>query len=553
VPFSGFDDFDDCLRTMTEEEGHDQNSAENICGALQAEEKSDHGDVDALRQALERGAGLIADVGVDLVSGVDVPAVDSKWVMTKDADGHDWRANSPILLSKQDGEDDEDDEDAQRIAYAAAMIPREPDKEGDVVATPTVEKAAHGFLKQGGGVDTDHSLIDGEGEVVESWVLKQDRGFDLPGGATEQYDAGTWMVGIEWGKDAWERIQAGDLTGLSIYGMAEHVPLGKAATTARKDFVVPFADESVVNVLYASRSVAAKAARRLGFEGTDEEVTHPHSFGDVEQYMPAPSHSDYVDAYNDFAEADGFGPTADGETVRATAKDEEDPCWEGYTMVGTQANGDPRCVPDDDVPDVDFDKAIPLSEGPPPEIGDTHKSDDKEPDSMAHSDGDGDGDGPGPTVADIAASVADLSDTVAELKDAVGTDAAGADTADETDKADMSDAAAELADEHGMRPGDVMDVLEVAEGNDPADVLEAIESMEASAEEVANAEHGDDKDEDEDDEMEMGTDAEKRAETANLAKGTDGTETAQPDADADPGHDAGGLSYRAVAESEGDI
>jgi len=95
-----------------------------------------------------------------------------------------------------------------------------------------------------------------------------------------------------------------------------------------------------------------------------------------------------------------------------------------------------------------------------------------------------------------------------------------------------------------------MDVLEVAEGNDPADVLEAIESMEASAEEVANAEHGDDKDEDEDDD-EMGMDAEKRAETANLAKGTDGTETAQPDAD--PGHDAGGLSYRAVAESEGDI
>jgi len=222
VPFAGFDDWSDCVDTMTNEEGHDMESAENICGALQAEEKSEHGNVEELKQALERGAGLIADVGVDLVSGVDVPAVDSKWVMTKDADSHDWRANTPILLSKADDE-------AQRISYAAAMIPREPDKEGDVVATPTVEKAAHGFLKQNGGVDTDHSLIDGEGEVVESWVLKEERTFDLPGGETETYGPGTWMTGIEWGQDAWQRIQNGELTGLSIYGMAEHVPLERAA------------------------------------------------------------------------------------------------------------------------------------------------------------------------------------------------------------------------------------------------------------------------------------------------------------------------------------
>lgn len=228
MPFAGFDDWGDCVQTMTGEEGHDQEAAESICGALEAERKSDHGDPEGLMDALERGGGLIADVGVDLVSGVDVPAVDSKWVMTKDAadtDGHDFRASSPILLSKADDAD-------QRISYAAAMIPREPDKEGDVVATPTVEKAAHDFIKQQGGVDTDHSLIDGEGDVVESWVLKDEREFDLPGGETETYGPGTWMVGIEWGKEAWDRIKAGELTGLSIYGMAEHVPLGKAATCA---------------------------------------------------------------------------------------------------------------------------------------------------------------------------------------------------------------------------------------------------------------------------------------------------------------------------------
>jgi len=214
---------------MTDEEGHDMDSAESICGALQAEAKADTGNVEQLREALAQGSGLIADVGVDLVSGVDVPAVDSKWTMFKShKTEYDKETVSRLVVDKSDA-------DEKRISYAAAMIPREPDKEGDVVPTPTVEKAAHDFLKSGGGVDTDHSLIDGEGEPVESWVLKEDRTFDLPGGGTETYGAGTWMVGIEWAADAWERIQSGELTGLSIYGMAEHVPLERAAKSCDCD------------------------------------------------------------------------------------------------------------------------------------------------------------------------------------------------------------------------------------------------------------------------------------------------------------------------------
>lgn len=216
---------------MTEEEGHDQDSADNICGALEAERKSEHGDPEGLMDAIQNGSGLIADVGVELLSAVDLPAVDSTWVMTKSADatdGHDFRVAAPVLLSKQD-----DGTEDQRISYASAMVPREPDKEGDVVATPTVEKAAHNFLKaDDAGVDTDHSLIDGEGEVVESWVLKERRTFDLPGGETKTYGPGVWMVGIEWGADAWSRVKSGELTGISIYGMAEHVPLSRAATCA---------------------------------------------------------------------------------------------------------------------------------------------------------------------------------------------------------------------------------------------------------------------------------------------------------------------------------
>jgi len=565
MPFAGFDDWDECVMTMTEEEGHDQQSAENICGALQAEAKSEQGDVEELKAALERGAGLIADVGVDLVSGVDVPAVDSKWVMTKDAEGHDWRANSPILLSKDDSD--------QRISHAAAMIPRETDKEGDVVATPTVEQAAHDFLKSDGGVDTDHSLIDGEGEVVESWVLKEDRTFDLPGGETETYGAGTWMVGIEWGAEAWDRIKSGDLTGRSIYGMAEHVPLSRSV---QKDFVVPFADESVVNVLYASRAVAAKAARRLGFEGDDEEITHAHQYGDVMQYMPAPGHDEYVEAYNEFAEADGFGPVEeDGRIIEASAtiakgefsegeavywdwqgtrvhgriaeEREESATVDGVTITGE--DDEPVYIIDEYDEEVDAlrrenvakpesslnesGRDIPTrSEGnyaseqsaAKSGTGTTPKADNTQPNNMDQETTDD-----GPDIAEVAASVEDLAESVAEVKDAV-----------ETEKADEQDAAESLAETYeGMGPGDVLDLLEAAAGQDLGEVMTAIEQ-------AAKAQHGDDEDDDE----EMEASVEDRTAEAKTAKGADAAATAAKGIEQESSSSGTGLSYRAVAEQE---
>ena len=317
MPFAGFDDFDSCVRTMTDEEGHEQDAAERICGALQEEAKAENGNVDELMAALERGRGLIADVGVELNSAVDRPAIDSKWTMFKsvDKDGHDTQIDAPIVL-KQEGDTE------KRIAYAPAMIPRAVDKEGDVVSTPTVEQAAHDYLKQDGGVDSDHDLIDGKGEPVESWIEPEKRTWDLPDGSTETYPAGTWMVGIEWDADTWERIQSGELEGLSIYGKADHIPLEKSAD-AEKAFEVPLADRGAVHVLYESRSIAARAARELGFEGDDDEVTHEHEFMGLETFMPAPSHEEYVDAYMD--EAD------DDETVEQSAEDADTGGTDGTT------------------------------------------------------------------------------------------------------------------------------------------------------------------------------------------------------------------------------
>jgi hypothetical protein len=49
---------------------------------------------------------------------------------------------------------------------------------------------------------------------------------------------------------------------------------------------------------------------------------------------------------------DGLRPNWE-ERVRK----DEDPCWDGYTMVGLKENGNPRCVPEEDVEDYDADKS----------------------------------------------------------------------------------------------------------------------------------------------------------------------------------------------------
>ena len=514
MPFSGFEDWGDCIQTMTEEEGHDMESAENICGALQAEEKSENGNPEELMAALEQGSGLIADVGVDLVSGVDVPAVDSKWVMMKSDSDHDYRVTTPVLLSK-------DDDAEKRIAYAAAMIPREADKEGDVAPTATVEKAAHDFLKQDGGIDTDHSLIDGEGTPVESWILKEDREFDLPGGGTETYGAGTWMLGIEWGQEAWERIKAGELTGLSIYGMAEHVPLERAAkscnctptekqpeddpcwegyemvgtkidengnevpncvpkseaSASTKQLDIPLANESVVHLVYESRTAAEKASEEIGLGGD----VHEHEFDGMTVWMPGDTHEAFVDRYMELSDEVSSAKSASPDNGK----------------------------------------------------GEESKSEGMAPTTDGDGDGDGGGGADGPTLGEVHSSVTDMAETVDTLKEAV-----------ETEKQDEDEAAATLADAYGMSTNDVLDLLTAAADGD-ADSL--MDTMEELGMEMAESE------EEDDDEMEASTEGEsveKRTDDANLEKGHDGEGVRETEAEKNVGDgpSTGMPSYADAAE-----
>lgn len=246
-PVGPFDDFDACVRHF--EDDPEVDDPEALCGWMEQNkelaEQYDPQDggilefVDSLKDS--EAQQILLDLGVTYVSGVENPAQDSQWVFAKDEDrpDADWGVTTPIVLHESqtvsvdggarapmwaDKDGDDDAESEEQKAWAPVLIPNEADKQGDVIPAPEIEKAAHEFLAKYRKIDTDHDLLEGKGVPVESWTLKEAQTFTMPDGSeSREYPAGTWMLGVEFTDDAWDRIKSGELQGFSIYGEAEAI------------------------------------------------------------------------------------------------------------------------------------------------------------------------------------------------------------------------------------------------------------------------------------------------------------------------------------------
>jgi hypothetical protein len=235
-PFAGFDDFDDCVQEFDDDASVDDPQA--LCGWLEENRKvvSDF-DPDGDKSLIEFVRSLddpetdtvLTDLEVSFVSTVETPAQDSQWLYAKDTDHDvDWGVNSPLVVAKDadvDADinaDEHGDGPEEQKAWAPVLIPNEADKQGDVIPPAEIEDAAHTFLKDYRQIDSDHDLMEGKGKPIESWTLKEDTEFELPNGEeSRQYPPGTWMLGVQFSDEPWDRIKQGELTGFSIYGEAE--------------------------------------------------------------------------------------------------------------------------------------------------------------------------------------------------------------------------------------------------------------------------------------------------------------------------------------------
>lgn len=88
----------------------------------------------------------------------------------------------------------------------------------DFASRDEIEKAAWGYLANGGGVGLHHADgTEGHGRVVESYIY---RGPDWTEN-TQVIKSGDWLVGIVWDTDTWDAIKKGSIRGTSMQGTAK--------------------------------------------------------------------------------------------------------------------------------------------------------------------------------------------------------------------------------------------------------------------------------------------------------------------------------------------
>jgi hypothetical protein len=109
--------------------------------------------------------------------------------------------------------------EAEQIVTGAALIPDNPDKEGDVVDAENVKHVAYDYLATHQKVDENHDRRAREHDVVESYVAPQE--IEI---GDDTVPEGTWIVSVRLGDEAWQKVEKGLYTGFSVDGMAwKHV------------------------------------------------------------------------------------------------------------------------------------------------------------------------------------------------------------------------------------------------------------------------------------------------------------------------------------------
>lgn len=160
---------------------------------------------------------IIADAGIGVLISVPYSVTDGEIALnTAEAVqvqlAYVPKSQSPVLTGPivMKSADDE-----KRIAYAAVLVPGEPDSDGDVVSAEKIEAVAHQWLEEYRNIDLMHTLSSASAAVVESYLTPAEMEvgeYTLP--------AGTWVMASKIADDdIWQAVKNGDLTGYSIMGV----------------------------------------------------------------------------------------------------------------------------------------------------------------------------------------------------------------------------------------------------------------------------------------------------------------------------------------------
>jgi hypothetical protein len=109
----------------------------------------------------------------------------------------------------------------QRYTLGVVYSPDEVDSQGDFTDAAEIEKACHGFMRRLQGKKIKKGALghmhkdwsDDLGEIVECYCAPAD--MEIEG---EQVAKGTWLLGVVWSEDMFQKVEAGEITGYSMGG-----------------------------------------------------------------------------------------------------------------------------------------------------------------------------------------------------------------------------------------------------------------------------------------------------------------------------------------------
>jgi hypothetical protein len=108
-----------------------------------------------------------------------------------------------------------DDESTKRLLYGIVYEPDTTDAHGDLMNAEEIEKTAHEFMVYYRNIDSEHNLIAGAGQVVESYIAPADMEI---GKSTVK--KGSWILVTKANDEIWQDYINGDVTGYSMFGIA---------------------------------------------------------------------------------------------------------------------------------------------------------------------------------------------------------------------------------------------------------------------------------------------------------------------------------------------
>lgn len=116
-----------------------------------------------------------------------------------------------IKLSKKDA--------AKRLVYGVVYEPDTVDAQNDHATNEEIEKAAHRFMEMYQKVSHEHGDPNPKLKVVESYIAPCEMTI-----GEERVKKGTWVMVVKVNDDElWKSVEDGEITGLSMGGLAERI------------------------------------------------------------------------------------------------------------------------------------------------------------------------------------------------------------------------------------------------------------------------------------------------------------------------------------------